>query len=106
MAILLLIPLRGFAAEEKNFFDPNRLLESFKQNITIPFNVPKIEEKLSTPQQTLERFSPQLQEINTGVREEIGIDFAKFVGWISKVFTSIFRIFTTILEAFSGSLGS
>ena len=105
IVFVVFVSARGIRAEE-TLFDPNRVLESFKQNITIPFNLPQSGEKLPAPDEALKKFSPQLQEINKGVQEETGVDFAKFLRWITKVFTAIFRIITTILETFAGALES
>lgn len=106
MAVFIAVPLRWAFAQDQNFLNPNRWTELLKQNITIPFEVPQRGEKLPTPEDALKTFSPQLQELNKGVQEETGVDFAKFLRWITKVFTVIFRIITTILETFAGALGS
>lgn len=106
VAVFISAPLHVVFAQDQNLLNPNRWTELLKQNITIPFDVPQKDEKLPTPEDALKTFSPQLQELNKGVQEETGIDLAKFLRWITKVFTAIFRIITTILETFASALGS
>lgn len=105
-AVFVFVPLRGVIAQEQNFLNQNRWVEFLKQNVTIPFTVPQGGEKLPTPEEALKKFSPSLQEINKGVQEETGVDFAKFLRWLTKVFTAIFRIITNVLKTFADALGS
>lgn len=95
--------LRTITQPKSDFFSPERLFDSFKRNITIP--VPfggKIE--LPQPQRALEDAAPKLREINRDIREETGIDFAKFIGWAAEMLRIFFAVVVNLMEKVAGSL--
>src|SRR3989344_8969504 len=109
--VLLIIPFIGlradtgwpkeYAAETVSlgdFLNPDKWFEILKRNITIPISKEKIV-NIPTPEEAIRQSSPQLQEIGRGVREETGIDLAKFIGWIAKILKLFFQIIVNILEA-------
>lgn len=117
LAVFLLFPVvaahgagsyDGFAGAVAEFLKPDAWLNAFKKGVTI--QIPAIgttslqEIELPTPEEALKQASPKLQEINIDVREEIGIDFAKFFGWLAKVFQTLASVFIGLLETVSESL--
>lgn len=102
------VPLSS-ARAQVNFLNPDKLFEALKKNITIPIpsatsSVEEIE--VPSPGQALEKASPKLQEVNRDVREETGIDLAKFIGWFAKILKVFFLTIVDLLEKVSGSLRS
>lgn len=116
LAVFLLFPVvahgagsyDGFAGAAAEFLKPDAWLNAFKKGVTI--QIPAIgttslqEIELPTPEEALKQASPKLQEINIDVREETGIDFAKFFGWLAKVFQTFASVFIGLLETASESL--
>ena len=98
---------REFAGTAADFLNPDKLFEALKKNITIPIpgaasTAEKIE--VPTPGQALEKASPKLQEVNQEVREETGIDLAKFIGWFAKILKVFFLTVVDLLEMVSQAL--
>jgi len=112
-------PLVSFGIEEaKNelaatvgsLLNPDEWFKAFKKNITIPTSGPAGQDKgkeitVPTPEEALREAAPKLQEINVGVREEVGIDLAKFIGWFAKVLKVLFQIVVSLLEQVSMAMG-
>lgn len=94
-----------FAATVGELLNPDTWFKALKENITIPISKDQ-EVKIPTPEEALKEASPQLQEVNKGVREEVGIDFAKFIGWFAKVLKVFFQIIVSLLEQVSNALKS
>lgn len=101
-----------FAAAATELLNPDRWFEMLKRNITIPlpnFSADKSkkgeEVKIPTPEEALKEASPQLQEVSRGVREETGIDLAKFIGWSAKVLKVFFQVIINLLEQVSKAMG-
>jgi len=101
--------LDGMSGAIGRFLNPNAWFNAFREGITI--QIPSVGTsslgstvKLPTPEETLKRLSPKLQEANTDVREETGIDFAKFFAWLAKVAKAFFGIITGLLESLSQAL--
>ncbi len=94
---------RELALTVGEFLDPNRWFDALKQNITIPLGKDQ-EISLPTPEKALGDASPKLQEVNREVREETGIDFAKFIGWTAKILGAFFNFVVELLERVSGAL--
>lgn len=95
------------AEAQVNFLNPDKLFEALKKNITLPIpsatsTADKIE--VPSPGQALEKASPKLQEVNRSVREETGIDLAKFIGWFAKMLKVFFLTIVDILEKVSSAL--
>ncbi len=113
--MLALVPFTGLglgdspqiqlAATAGDLLNPDKWFEALKKNITIPISKDR-EIKLLTPEETLQEVSPRLQEINTGVQEETGVDLAKFIKWFAEVLKVFFQILVNILEQVSEALGS
>lgn len=96
---------KEFAATVGELLNPDTWFKALKENITIPISKDQ-EVKIPTPEEALKEASPQLQEVNKGVREEVGIDFAKFIGWFAKVLKVFFQIIVDLLEQVSNALKS
>lgn len=96
---------KEFAATVGELLNPDAWFKALKENITIPISKDQ-EVKIPTPEEALKEASPQLQEVNRGVKEEIGIDFAKFIGWFAKVLKVFFQIIVNLLEQVSEALKS
>lgn len=96
---------KEFAATVGELLNPDTWFKALKENITIPISKDQ-EVKIPTPEEALKEASPQLQEVNKGVREEVGIDFAKFIGWFAKVLKVFFQIIVNLLEQVSQALKS
>ncbi len=95
----------GFAITAGELLNPDKWFEILKENITIPISKDQ-EVKIPNPEEALKESSPKLQEINKGVKEEVGIDFAKFFGWIAKVLKAFFQVIINLLEALSKAFGA
>ncbi|QQG45287.1 MAG: hypothetical protein HYW89_04810 [Candidatus Sungiibacteriota bacterium] len=95
---------KEFAATVNELLDPNKWFELFKKNITIPIS-PNEQIEIPTPEEALKKSSPQLKEVSRGVKEETGIDLAKFIGWSAKVLKVFFQVIVDLLEQVSKALG-
>lgn len=98
---------KEFAGTAADLLNPDKLFEALKRNITIPIpsatsTVDNIE--VPSPGQALEKASPKLQEVNQDVREETGIDLAKFIGWFAKVLKVFFLTLVDLLEKVAQTL--
>ena len=91
------------ATSISNFLNPDKWFEILKRNITIPISKEQVV-NIPTPEEALRQSSPQLREIGRGVREETGLDLAKFISWIVKVLKVFFQIIVKILETVAGAL--
>ncbi len=119
-AIILISPLIFSAAEENvtkedarpelsvdhltDFLNPDKWFDILKRNITIPISKEKTV-NIPTPEEAIRQSSPQLHEIGRGVREETGIDLAKFIGWMAKVLKLFFKVIVDLLETVARSFG-
>jgi len=92
------------AVSTGDLLNPDKWFEVLKRNITIPISQ-KQTVKIPTPEEALRQTSPQLREISRGVREETGIDLAKFIGWFAKVLKVFFQVVVDLLETVARSLG-
>lgn len=110
--MMALLPFASFGVEDyqkevaatvQQLLDPDEWFRIFKQNITIPL-APDQEVIIPTPEETLRQSAPQLQELNRGVKEETGVDLAKFIGWSAKVFKVFFQVIVDLLENVSKAL--
>lgn len=92
-------PEYGFAATVTlgEILNPDKWFEAFKKNITLPLST-STEIKIPTTEDVLDRASTTLRGINEDIREEVGIDFGKFVGWSARVLKLFFQVITNILE--------
>ncbi len=88
-----------------DLLNPDTWFKALKENITIPISKDQ-QVKVPTPEQALKDASPKLQEVNKGVKDETGIDFAKFIGWFARVLKVFFQIIVNLLEQVSESLKS
>ncbi len=101
---------KKFAGIAADILNPDKLFEALKKNITIPISPPNQEGqagediKLPTPKETLKEASPKLQEVNKDIKNETGIDFAKFIAWFAKVLKVFFLTVIDLLETVSMSL--
>ncbi len=114
-AAILLLPLSvnafyvkgdGFSATViGEIINPDRWFDTLKQNITIPVSG---QENLNIPipQEALKSASPKLAEINKEIQEEVGIDFAKFFGWLAKILKIFFQFIISLIESLSKALGT
>ena len=91
-----------FATSIGELLKPETWFEVLKKNITIP--VLDEEVTLPTPAQTLEGASSTLRDINKDIKEEVGIDFAKFFGWFAKVLKAFFQVIIGLIETISQTL--
>lgn len=94
---------KDFAGVASDLLNPDKLFNALKQNITVPISSDQKVE-VPTPEQALKDASPKLQEVNRDVKEETGIDLAKFIGWFAKILRVFFQTVIDILEAVSGAL--
>lgn len=92
------------AATVGDFLNPDSWFDAVKKNITIPLSKNQ-EVKIPSPQEALKGISPQLQEINKGVKEEAGVDLAKLIGWLARALKVFFQIIVNLLEAVANSFG-
>ncbi len=99
------MPGKEFAATVGNLLNPDYWLEALRQNITVPTST-DTEITLPTPKEALEKSSPKLREINLDIREETGVDLAKFIGWFAKVLKVFFQIVTDLLDDVSKAMRS
>lgn len=101
------VTLDEFATATGNLLNPDKLFETLKKNITVslPTSTEK-QIKVPSPEEALKEASPKLQEINRGVKEEVGIDFSKLIGWFAKILKVITQIVIDLLEKLSGILKS
>ena len=89
----------------RTLLSPERLFDALKKNITIP--VPFGEGvEVPTPEKIFQDASPKLKEINRDIREEAGIDFAKFIGWAARVLKTFFAVVIDLMEKVSGALAN
>lgn len=95
----------GFATTVGELLNPDKWFEILKKNITFPITR-GTEIKVPTPEEALEGASSTLRDINKDIREEVGIDFAKFFGWFAKVLKVFFQIIINLLETLSKTLTS
>lgn len=96
---------KGFATTVGDLLNPDTWFKALKENITIPISKDQ-EVKVPTPEQALKEASPKLQEVNQGVKEQTGIDLAKFIGWFANVLKVFFQIIVDLLERVSEALRS
>lgn len=92
----------------RDLLNPDSWFRALKQNITIPASKDQLIKPITLPkpEETLQEISPTLQQVNKDVREETGIDFAKFIGWFSGVLKVLFQIIVNILEVTSKAMKS
>lgn len=95
----------GFATTVGELLNPDKWFEILKKNISFPITK-KTEVKVPTPEEALDEASSTLRDINKDIREEVGIDFAKFFGWFAKVLKVFFQIIVNLFEAMSKTLTS
>ncbi len=93
----------SFAATVGELLNPDKWFEVFKKNITFPITK-DTEVKVPTPEEALQGASSTLRDINKDIRDEVGIDFAKFFGWFAKVLKVFFQIIINIIETISKTL--
>lgn len=94
----------GFST--RDLLDPDKWFDALKRNITIPIPLSSDQQIIiPTPEEALQKTSPKFQEINRGVREETGLDLAKFIGWFAKVLKVFFQIVVDLLETVARSFG-
>lgn len=93
------------AISTRDLLNPDKWFEILKRNITVPISKEQII-KIPTPEESLKQTSPQLKEINRGVREETGIDLAKFIGWFAKVLKVFFQVIVDLLETVAKSFSA
>lgn len=91
------------AVSTSNLLNPDKWFEVLKRNIIIPISKEQVI-KIPTPEESLRQTAPQLKEISRGVREETGIDLAKFIGWFAKVLKFFFQVIVDLLETVARSL--
>lgn len=97
-----------YAGIVADLLNPDKLFESLKKNITIP--AAPVSEKtgdsitLPTPKEALKDASPKLQEVNKDIKDETGVDFAKFTAWFAKVLKVFFLTVVDLLETVSKAL--
>ena len=99
----------GLAVISADILKPEKLFDALKKNITLPISGATSTLKnteIPSPGQTLDKVSPQLQEINRDVREETGIDLSKFLSWFAKILKAFFQIIVALLEKVSQALKS
>lgn len=91
-----------FAASIGEFLKPETWFGVLKKNITIPV----LDEKITvpTPAEALEGASSTLRDINKDIKEEVGIDFAKFFGWFARVLKTFFQVIVNLIETISKTL--
>jgi hypothetical protein len=100
---------KEFAGIAADILNPDKLFEALKKNITIPTS-PALEKTegdsitLPTPKEALKDASPKLQEVNKDIKDETGIDFAKFIAWFARVLKVFFLTVVDLLETVSGAL--
>lgn len=99
----------AYAGSAADLLNPDKLFDALKKNITIP--IPAFEEgekgqdvQVPTAKETLEKVSPELQEVNKGIREETGVDFAKFISWSAKILKLFFQTVVDLLETVSKAM--
>lgn len=95
----------GFATTVGELLNPDRWFEVLKKNITFPITK-DTKVKVPTPEEALNKASSTLRDINKDIRDEVGIDFAKFFGWFAKVLKIFFQIIVNLFEAMSKTLTS
>lgn len=106
---VLVVPCVGlasgpqYAGATADLLNPGNLFDILKRNITIPINTEQNIEIL-TPEQALEKSSPQLQEVNKDVKTETGIDLAKFISWFAGMLKLVFQIVVDLLDNVAKSL--
>lgn len=95
-------PEPQFAASVGEFLKPETWFGVLKKNITLPV----LDEKITvpTPAQALEDASSTLRDINKDIKEEVGIDFAKFFGWFARVLKAFFQVIVNLIETISKTL--
>lgn len=96
---------KGFATTVGDLLNPDTWFKALKENITIPISKDQ-EVKVPTPEQALKEASPKLQEVNKGVKEQTGVDLAKFIGWSAGVLKVFFQVIVNMLEQVSNALKS
>lgn len=111
---LALIPFTYILADDNesqpatalgNILNPDKLFDALKQNVTIPISGDK-DINLPSATEALESVSPKLQEINTDVNEETGINLSKFISWFAKILKAFFQFIVNLLERMSEALKS
>jgi len=96
-------PQYELAATVGDLLNPNKWFEALKKNITFPISKEQ-EVKIPRPEEALKEAAPKLKEVNQQVKEETGIDFAKFIGWSAKVLKAFFQVIINLLEQVSQAL--
>lgn len=102
----LALPCLSLAADaatstQGSFIDS--LFKAFKSNITIPLDQ-NTSVQIPTPDKALKDASPKLQKVNADVRNETGLDLAKFIGWSTKILALVFQTLIDLLQNVSKSL--
>ena len=92
------------AVSTGDLLNPDKWFEILKRNITIPISQDNVV-NIPTPEESLRQSAPQLKEIGRGVKEETGIDLAKFIGWFAKVLKVFFQVVVNLLETVAKSFG-
>lgn len=95
----------GFATTVGELLNPDKWFEILKKNISFPITK-DTKVKVPTPEEALDEASSTLRDINKDIREEVGIDFAKFFGWFAKILKVFFQIIVNLLETISKTLTS
>ncbi len=106
--VILVLPLSQvyagtLSSKTSSVLDPDTWFNAVKKNITVPVSTSSSID-VPSPEKALKDVSPKLKEINEGVREEIGVDFAKLIGWFAKVLGVVFQIVVNVLQAVAGAL--
>lgn len=93
-----------YAGITSKLLNPDTLFKTLKENITIP--LPTVDKKIEvpTPEKALKDASPKLQEVNRDVKEETGIDLAKFIGWFAKILKLFFQVIVDLLEQVASAM--
>ena len=92
------------AVSTRDLLNPDKWFEVLKRNITIPISKEQVI-KIPTPEESLKQSAPKLKEIGRGVKEETGVDLAKFIGWFAKVLRLFFQIVVDLLDTVAKSFG-
>ena len=92
------------AVSTRELLNPDKWFEVLKRNITIPISKEQVI-KIPTPEESLKQSAPKLKEIGRGVKEETGVDLAKFIGWFAKVLRLFFQIVVDLLDTVAKSFG-
>jgi len=95
---------KNYAGATADILNPDKLFKALKENITITLPTSDKPLEITTPQKALEEASPKLQEVSKDVKDETGIDFAKFLRWTAKILKLFFQTVVDILEMVAKAL--